>query len=294
MKQDLPLIWLASYPKSGNTWFRVFLANLLQEEKDKVIPVSINQLMVGQIASSRAAFDQVYGIDSSLLTLEEIDAKRPKLYKKWVNLDNDKTRFHKVHDAYTFLPNGDPLLGNPSQQKALYFIRNPLDVAVSFAYHSGYTDMNKMIEKMNEVSYAFCHRKICFYSQLRQQLLSWHEHVLSWIDQCKMPVHVMRYEDMVNDPISIFYKAIQFIGLSQSVLDVEKALELSSFSNLQSQEAQEGFKEKSPKTKAFFRKGKIGSYRESLTQEQIESLIQAHAKVMHRFGYLDNTGAPVF
>lgn len=63
------LVWLASYPKSGNTWFRAFLANLLA---DSNVPVDINNLGIGPIASSRGALDSTLGYDSSNLTHEEI------------------------------------------------------------------------------------------------------------------------------------------------------------------------------------------------------------------------------
>ncbi|MEJ2083836.1 MAG: sulfotransferase, partial [Acidobacteriota bacterium] len=35
------IVWLASYPKSGNTWLRAFLMNFLDPGKR---PVDINQL----------------------------------------------------------------------------------------------------------------------------------------------------------------------------------------------------------------------------------------------------------
>ena len=64
------IIWLASYPKSGNTWFRIFLTNLLQKHTS---PANINELTGGPIASSRQLFDELTGIDSSDLTFDEIE-----------------------------------------------------------------------------------------------------------------------------------------------------------------------------------------------------------------------------
>ena len=64
-------VWLASYPKSGNTWLRIFLANLLCPDQ---APVNINSLHLGAaIASSRYRFDEVLGMPSALLTHAEID-----------------------------------------------------------------------------------------------------------------------------------------------------------------------------------------------------------------------------
>lgn len=67
-------IWLASYPKSGNTWLRLFLANLLPPEQ---APVDLNQLSEPTpIAASRGHFDDLLGAPSALLTQTEIDRLR--------------------------------------------------------------------------------------------------------------------------------------------------------------------------------------------------------------------------
>lgn len=59
------IYWLASYPKSGNTWFRVFLANLRREKSE---PVDINQLDTNGIASARELFDKMIGLEGADLT----------------------------------------------------------------------------------------------------------------------------------------------------------------------------------------------------------------------------------
>jgi aryl sulfotransferase len=69
-------IWLASYPKSGNTWFRMLAANLSAQNGK---PVDINNLPErGGIASARGPFDYLSPLDSSLLTHDEIDCLRPR------------------------------------------------------------------------------------------------------------------------------------------------------------------------------------------------------------------------
>jgi len=99
------IIWLASYPKSGNTWFRAFLSSLLSE--DDII--DINNLKTEGIASNRKAFDELTGIDSEDMSMDEIDALRPELYE-FIAKTLNKTAFIKIHDAYTFLNDGSPLI----------------------------------------------------------------------------------------------------------------------------------------------------------------------------------------
>ena len=89
------IIWLASYPKSGNTWFRVFLTNLRGEEGG---PADINKLRSTPIASARGIFDDEAGVEASDLTPDEIDRLRPEIYMH-LHKQAEETLFMKVHDA---------------------------------------------------------------------------------------------------------------------------------------------------------------------------------------------------
>ncbi|OGO92046.1 MAG: hypothetical protein A3F10_07220 [Coxiella sp. RIFCSPHIGHO2_12_FULL_42_15] len=283
---DRKLIWLASYPKSGNTWFRVFLSNL-QKGSDE--PIHINQLQTGRMASARAAFDWCYAVDSSLFTLDEIDLKRPAVYNSWARAADD-TAFHKVHDAYTFLDNAKPLLGDPGQQAAIYLVRNPLDVCVSFAHHNGHQNFDKTIAVMADVNHQFASTHTTMHQQFRQRLLSWSRHVLSWVEDAKMPVHIVRYEDMLLDGQNTFEKICQFAGLNTDSNKIAAAMEASSIEKLQAQESSVGFKEKPSQCRAFFRSGCIGSYKNNLNQQQIDKIVDQHQSVMRRLNYLDDQG----
>ena len=128
------IFWLASYPKSGNTWFRIFLTNLLREA---CAPADINDLKESPYASARAMFDEFTGIEASDLCADEIDRLRPELYRYLAD-HAEGPFFMKIHDAYTLVADNQPLIPTAASTGALYFIRNPLDVAVSFAHHSGW------------------------------------------------------------------------------------------------------------------------------------------------------------
>lgn len=282
------IYWLASYPKSGNTWFRVFLSNLLQE---KETPVNINQLNATPIASARNLFDDTTGLSAEDLTFEEIDNLRPRVYEQ-VAREVEEPVFLKIHDAYTYTSAGEPLVSTSATLGAIYFIRNPLDVAVSFAHHNASSEQ-KIIEKMGDESYAFCSKPHAIHRQLRQILKSWSGHVKSWVDAPNLRVYVMRYEDMLLHPIETFTGAVEFAGLPYSKAQIEKALAASSFSELKRQEVEQGFREKMPRSESFFRQGKIGTWRGVLTPEQIEKIIADHTEMMQRFGYISDTSGGV-
>jgi len=284
------IVWLASYPKSGNTWFRVFLTNLVSDSDEAA---SINKLERTPIASARGIFDSLTGIEASDLTFSEIDSIRPEVYQK-LSDESDETLFMKVHDAYTLLEDGKtPLFPAAASRGAIYFLRNPLDVAVSYAHHSD-CSYDKAIAWINEDEHSFCGKPKRLHNQLRQKLLSWSSHPLSWIENPEIPVCLLRYEDMQQNPVESFLKAVTFAELDYGTEEVKKALALSEFEKLQEQERQEGFQEKSQSSDSFFRKGKIGSWREELTDEQAATIIDNHRQTMRRGAYLDDNDVPVF
>lgn len=276
------IVWLASYPKSGNTWFRAFLSALLHPGQPGI---DINNLNDTTMASSRQLFDEMAGVPSADLTPAEIDRLRPLVYRRNA-LESDEIVYHKVHDCWKTLPDGTPLFPADITRAVLYFIRNPLDVAVSFSHHLP-ASIDHTIDIMSNPGYAFCQRTDLLYNQLRQQLHTWSGHVTSWVDHSRLPLLVLRYEDMKADPFTIFSKAVTFIGIKASSAAIKKAIEQTSFDRLKQQEAEKGFSEKSARADSFFRKGVVGDWKNVLTPEQTKRITSAHAEVMHRFGYLD-------
>ena len=278
------IVWLASYPKSGNTWFRIFLTNLLRNSDT---PASINELAT-RIASARVIFDENFGFETSDLSADEIDRLRPELYCHLAE-HLEEPLFMKIHDAYTLVADIQPLIPVISTFGAIYFIRNPLDVAVSFAYHNG-TDYDTTIANMADASHTLCGKPERLYNQLRQKLLTWSGHVRSWNDRAPFPICLLRYEDMKTKPLEFFRQAVRFAGLNHSDAQIEKALAFSTFEVVQQQEETEGFQEKSASSKRFFRTGESGSWREELNKEQVQRIVNDHREVMQRFGYLDERG----
>ena len=280
MDDPKKIVWLASYPKSGNTWFRAFLTALLNPDN---ADVDINNLYPTTIASSRQLFDEMTGISSADLTPEEIDLLRPLVYRQNA-LESDEVIYHKVHDAWLILPNGEPLFPADVSKAVVYFIRNPLDVVVSFAHHLS-TGIDKTITVMNTPDYSFCQRTDRLHNQLRQKLFTWSGHVKSWVDDSGLPVLVMRYEDMKTSPIETFAKSVSFLGLSYALHEIEAALNQASFTRLKQQEEEKGFSEKSAGSASFFRKGVVGDWRNELSEEQVERIVETHGETMKRFGY---------
>ncbi len=283
MNKDLKkIVWLASYPKSGNTWFRVFLANLLLDQET---PISINDLHSTPMASSRKLFDIHAGVSSSDLSQEEIDELRPEVYRRIAEEANGHV-FHKVHDAWRLTPSGKPVFPEDVTRAVIYFIRNPLDVTVSFSFHKNEYP-GEMVKQVNDPYNAFCNQPYRLYNQLLQPLSDWSGHVTSWVDLSGLPVHVVRYEDMLLDTYTTFREALSFIGIRKSNLEIELAIASSNHRALAEMEQREGFREKPIGMKSFFREGRFSNWREHLDEFTVNKLINKHHIMMERFGYLE-------
>jgi c-di-AMP phosphodiesterase-like protein len=145
-----------------------------------------------------------------------------------------------------------------------------------------------MIDLINDSGYAFCRRKDRLFNQFRQKLGDWSFHVKSWTEQQKIPVLILRYEDMKRDTFSAFKKAIQFLGIDKEDKKIKKAIENSDLSVLKKQETQNGFKEKMIKAESFFRKGTIGEWKEVFSQRELDKIIENQREILKQFDYLSN------
>jgi len=279
------IVWLVSYPKSGNTWFRMFLSNYL---KNTAEPVSLEEIESTPIASNAVDFEEVIGLNPFELTAEEVDFYRPNMYRilsQKVEMEGE-TSYKKTHDAYTLNAKDEPLFPEEITRGAVYFVRNPLDVCVSFANHSTKEIQNTFTLLLNEKASLAGNKS----GQLRQMLMSWKSHVQSWREQTLIPIHMVRYEDMLQSPIATFGSVITFLGLEYDKARLEKAIINSDFKLLQQMEQKNGFNEKMQKCKNFFWKGTIGTYREYLSEEQVKRIVDYNYDAMKEFGYIDEQG----
>jgi hypothetical protein len=282
------LVWLASYPKSGNTWVRLFLSTFLG---DPHVPVDLNAIdLDGSISSNRPAFDEVVGLPSSDLTDDEVDELRPEVYRAWAG-DGSGPSFVKVHDANRPLAGGGRLFPASATACAVHLVRNPLDVAVSLAFHQGHADYDRTVEQLNDRGRVIAGNRR---TQLRQTLLDWSTHACSWTGEQSFPVETFRYESLVADPVGQFTRLVAILRLdgADDRSRVELAVAGTSFDRLQTAEAETGFRERHHRQTRFFRRGRPGDWKHELSASQVASIVEAHADVMRRFGYLDDSGQP--
>jgi hypothetical protein len=257
------------------------LTNYLRNDDN---PADINDLDLGGDGFVRETFDELLGVDSSDLTLQQIGFYRPLVYQRMAEESRDML-FLKVHDFYEKNSRNQPIFSAKATAGVIYLIRNPLDVAVSFAHHRNRSIKNTIKFMGNEE--ASLTDLISSGPHLPQKLESWSSHVKSWADEPNLNILTVRYEDMLADTFKSFAEIIKFAGLERDEMRIKKAVEFSKFKRLKQQEKEHGFREKQRDSESFFRQGKSGGWREKLDDSQIEQIINDHSEVMKRFGYLD-------
>ena len=277
------IIWLASYPKSGNTWLRAFLANYLSNAQ-QALP--INDLPNHILGDNMVVhYLQYSGLKAEQLDRQTIARLRPRVHK-WLAASRAEDVFVKTHNVIAKI-DGVPLITPEATAGAIYVVRNPFDVAISFSHHYQVT-LDRAVESLNEPNYFLPAQG----GQIEQYLGSWSRHVTSWTKAPGLTRHLMRYEEMISQPLKAFSDLTRFLGLPQDMERLKRAVRFSDFKELSRQERSIRFVESRPdgKTK-FFREGGSGGWRKILSPTQVNCLIEAHRPVLQELGYLAADGS---
>ncbi len=283
------IVWLASYPKSGNTWLRAFLHNLLRDPAESY---DINRLSDFTLGESQLHwYQQLDPRPAADYTIDEVMAMREKVQRGIMASRSDSV-FVKTHNAMMQI-GGRELIINEVTAGAIYVVRNPLDVTISYSHHLGKT-IDDTIDFMASPGAMTSTTE----ANVFEHLSDWTTHVSSWtksatikagklVDTGGSVLYIVRYDDLLEAPIRTFGGIAQFLGLKPPRERLDKAIKLSSFKVLQAQERRKGFREKSRFAERFFREGKAGQWRKLLTPAQVARIQTLHGEQMRRFGYLD-------
>lgn len=259
--------WLASYPKSGNTWVRT-LVDALVSGSDP----SLNRL--GEHSRAR---DALLSLSPSAFSVEEI---LPLNRCAWLGRAPETGfRMVKTHAAWLPGEDGYPTRWQPEGARAIYLVRDPRDVAVSWAHHLA-TSQEQAVNVMRD-GMPFNADRLDPMSGLP----SWSEHVRSWLDQDDVPTLVLSYEGLQEDTASCVLEIADWLALGVTRQEAEVAAERCGFTNLVAQETMTGFVEAPSHDRAFFRRGIVGAWRTELEPELVTRVEIEHGAMMERCGY---------
>ena len=274
------IVWLASYPKSGNTWTRAFLHNLVHVISGESQIQGINELDQFSIGiAAKASYESILGIKLTDEHRDQIAATRARLQQRVAD-SVEGLAFVKTHQALV-VDRGHLTINFSVTAGAIYIVRNPLDVAISYAHH---------LDKPFDFAIDFMNLKNAETSvtdkQVNETYGSWSQHVLSWTRKPHPAIYVMRYEDMLNEPTKTFGGLARHLLFKPSEEQLADTIGRSSFERLREQEEKKGFRERPEGAERFFRDGRAGQWKEVLTPQQIQRIVDAHGEQMQRFGYL--------
>jgi Sulfotransferase domain len=282
MPRQSGIVWIASFPKSGNTWVRAFLHNLVRLRTGESGEQDINEMArfsTWDLDKKRYASFLGFEPDNAIHR-REIAATRHAVHKQIADSIRGLV-FIKTHNSLV-MDRGYSTVNFDVTAGAVYVVRNPLDVAISYAHHSG-SSIDDSIQRMAVMDVETAGKVDAVYEVLG----SWSQHVWCWTRNPHQALHVMRYEDMLADPEKAFSALARHLLLNPTRRHLAKAIERSSFARLQQQEREKGFRERPPQAdKIFFREGRAGQWKDLLTPAQVDRIARDHGEQMQRFGYL--------
>ena len=279
------IIWLASYPKSGNTWLRSLLASYYFS-KDGSFDFKLLD-NIDQFPSTQFFRDKKNTFsapeDTSNLWLSE---------QEKITQDN-KIRFLKTHNALCKI-NSNSFTNEKNTLAGIYIIRDPRNIVTSLANHYQ-VDVNKafdfmkdekkaLIEKVNERYLGFV------------PILSWALHQESWIKCTKFPILTIRYEDLQLETFQTFIKVIKFINKLSNLENLinetkaKKSIISCEFEKLKKLENKNGFSEamvdkKTKKKISFFNLGRENDYKRLLQTNLIDEMSSLYNQQIKKFNY---------
>lgn len=270
--------WLVSYPRSGNTWLRLALWTLKSGR-----PATLDALgEFGRMAVSRHLLDTMLDCDSGLMTPGEIQKLRPRLHR--VLAETRPGILIKVHDSWLRTSDRAPIHAPGITRRTIYLIRDPRDVAVSWARFSG-RSIDAAIAFLADPDATIGATSGNIGLQLPMRVGSWSRNVASWVDESRLEPLVVRYEDMVADPSGALRAIAGYLEWPVTEATLAMAIDATRFDRLAAMEAKGGFAERPASADSFFRTGRPSGWTEDLDPRQAARIERDHREIMARFGY---------
>jgi hypothetical protein len=259
------IIWLSSYPKSGNTWMRSFLAHYMMPPGEAPDINNLRKFTTGDIRQD--IFDAAAGTKFRAKNVEEWLEMRPKVLRL-IAASKPDHHFVKTHCQAVKYMDID-LIPPELTAAAIYIMRNPFDLSLSFARHLS-VDVDTAIERM-----ADGNSLMSTDSGIIEALGRWDDHIISWTTAPGLPRHVVRYEDLLDKPAKNFSLLLEkFLRIKVDKPKLAKAVKATSFTAMKKQEEELGFFEKPAGMKSFFAKGQAGAWRDELSPAQVGRIRQ--------------------
>jgi len=271
------IVWLASYPKSGNTWVKFFLNSILSSEDN--IDINKNNIRLFPLRSDfhtlNINVDNVKEFADSCVHAQNL-----------INLDN-KIKFFKTHNALWRL--GEKTFTNEENTLGvLHIVRDPRNVITSLKNHFNKKNYEDALIFLKDEKKSIGSKDQVGNSHLPTIISSWSNHYNSW-KKIKRNYLLIKYEKLLENPLEEFIKISEFIEKISKLKfyrsKIERAVINCGFEKLQEQEKKNGFVEAMDNKKFFFL-GPKNNWKNLIEPRIQKDIEESFKKEMVELGYL--------
>ena len=272
------IFWIASYPKSGNTWLRLLISNYLWPND----PNPFESLKNINSFPKKKHFEGI--VDENAIKKDRFEIFRYFITAQdKINLNNELNIF-KTHNSNVSIK-GYPFTNSDNSCGAIYVVRDPRSVAVSHSYHHKYSFEKSTDRILDDRAIAEAYNNNDVYLEAR---LSWKVNYVSW-KKSNIPKIIIRYEDLHNDPSNQFMEVLKFINKFKKIEinenKINEVIKKCSFKKVSENEKNNGFIEKKGEEN-FFRKGIVDEWKTVLKKNLVEKIEKECGEEMRELNYL--------
>jgi hypothetical protein len=279
------IIWISSYPKSGNTFLRAMLSAFFYSE-DGIF----KQDYLKNIAEFPRDFFKLKPSNNFLNEVEEY-----KKIQKKISNTNKKIIFLKTHLANLTVNKIIPTINKDYSMCAIYIVRDPRNVILSLKNHYNLKIKECLSFLMNNKNFICIQNKDL--SKGYTPILDWSSNYLSWKKQSNVNTIFIKFEDLIfnqeNTFIYILNKLKKFINLEIDQKKIDNIVKTTKFKYLRQLEEKEGFIENKimgiqNNNSFFFNKGGEQDFNKDLEKNIIDEINKKYKELLLEFNYLKN------
>jgi len=279
------IFWVASYPKSGNTWMRAILASLFYTKDGKF---NFNLFKLIGMFETFEKFEYIKKInieDFKKLSDLKILSKYWLQAQKNIKIIKGQSIFLKTHHACISYMN-NPFTTPEISDGVIYIVRDPRDVVISYSKHAGISleEQIQLLKKQSFYSYTSPSKK------LLGILSPWNEHIKSW-EHLNVPKLFIKYEDMLENLSEVLFRIVNFFEINYNVSfqnienKIQNIISSTHFNNMANKEKESDFNEATNYSN-FFRIGKKNQWKKILSTDQVNLIENEFKEEMVKFNYL--------
>ena len=281
------IIWITSYPKSGNTWVRALLTYYFFSKVKK---------FDFKLLKNIPNFNVTDFVDKNQIIKTNNDIIKNWLpSQEYINQKFKRNLLFKTHNACITI-NGSQFTNKKVSAGCIYIVRDPRNIITSYKNfeNKNYEAMIKMM--FDEKSFLLSNESTMKKFGIKgiEIISSWAKHYESWVhNRLGIPICLIKYENLLDDPFTEFSKIFNFLkkinNEKQTVINekrLQNTISETSFNNLRHLEDTDGFIEKQNRKVNFFNQGKDNNWNKILPKQISKQIKNQFLKEMKELGYV--------